>query len=203
MTECWLNEICERAATGRCELMIDIGANLGEWAAWGVNSFKKVVAIDCDKRAAAALKRRFAINQSVEVMYKAVSRQPGQVAVYQRPSSEQTSLLEEHPIGGCGQAAAPVEVIEFVEATTIDTLIAQYGEPDFIKVDVEGAEALVLAGATLPAARRARWLIEVHDTSEAVRAQVERLGWTNCTRISHPSPSAHPQHYWIYLEGQP
>lgn len=202
MTEYWLREVCERAATGRCELMLDIGANLGEWTAWGVNSFRKIVAVDCDKRAAAGLKRRFAINQSVDVLYNAVSRQAGQVAVYQRPSSEQTSILEEHPIGAACQSPAPVECIEFVEATTIDALIARHGDPDFIKVDVEGAEALVLAGAALPAARRARWLIEVHDTSDAVRAQVERLGWTACTRIEHPGPAAHVGHYWIYLEGQ-
>lgn len=202
MTEFWLDEIRERAATGRCDLMFDIGANLGEWTAWGVNSFRRIIAVDCDKRAAGALKRRFTINQSVDVLYAAVNRQCGNVAVYRRPSSEQTSLLEQHPIGAADQSPAPVEAIEFVEAVTIDTLIARYGEPDFIKVDVEGAEALVLAGATLPAARRARWLIEVHDTSEAVRAQIERLGWTNCTRINHPMQSAHPQHYWVYLEGQ-
>ena len=33
-----------------------------------------------------------------------------------------------------------------VEATTLDALIAAYGEPAFVKLDVEGAEAAALQG---------------------------------------------------------
>lgn len=202
MSEWWLEEVRNRVAQTHGGIMFDIGANAGEWSAWGAHHFASVVAVDCDKRAVQRLRERFAAVPSISVIYNAVSDQCGGVAVYQRPDAEQTSLLEEHPIGAGSQAPAPVESIEFVGATTIDTLICRYGEPAFIKVDVEGAEGMVLTGATLPPARRAHWLIEVHDTSEAVAEEVERLGWEECTRISHPHQGAHPGHYWIFLEGQ-
>ena len=37
-----------------------------------------------------------------------------------------------------------------VEATTLDALIAAYGEPAFVKLDVEGAEAAALQGLSVP-----------------------------------------------------
>lgn len=41
---------------------------------------------------------------------------------------------------------------EQTEITTLDILIEKYGVPDFIKIDVEGSESLVLKGLTQPVA---------------------------------------------------
>jgi FkbM family methyltransferase len=200
MNEPWLDEFREAATNGRARVMFDIGANAGDWSDWGRHSFASVIALDCDKRAFKSLRQRFDKTSNVEVVYSAVSDEPGTATVYCRPSAGQTSLLEEHPIGGAGQAEAPVKSIEFVEAVTLDYLAAKYGEPDFIKVDVEGAEAMVLAGATAACFRRCRWLIEVHNLGPAVGRHLERLGYRDCRIMRHPFPDAHPQHYWAYLE---
>jgi FkbM family methyltransferase len=49
--------------------------------------------------------------------------------------------------------------------TTLDEAMARFGRPDFIKMDIEGAEEQALAGAerVLSEARPA-WLIEVHGS---------------------------------------
>jgi FkbM family methyltransferase len=39
---------------------------------------------------------------------------------------------------------------EIVETTTLDILIKKYGEPSFCKIDVEGAENLVITGLSKP-----------------------------------------------------
>jgi hypothetical protein len=64
-----------------------------------------------------------------------------------------------------------------VEVTTLDALVARYGEPAFCKIDVEGFEGDVLAGLSRPVRGLSfEYLPPAHDAALAVLAQVERLG---------------------------
>ena len=58
-----------------------------------------------------------------------------------------------------------------VPSLTVDALAAQYGRPDAVFVDVEGAECLVLAGATQTLKDGVDFAVEVH-----VGCGLERLG---------------------------
>jgi hypothetical protein len=64
-----------------------------------------------------------------------------------------------------------------VRATTLDALIAAYGRPSFIKIDVEGAEADVLAGLThaIPVISF-EYLLHAVDAVSASVDQLRRLG---------------------------
>jgi hypothetical protein len=71
--------------------------------------------------------------------------------------------------------------------TTVDAIcLALEVQPDFIKIDVEGAEARVLAGSRAIAARReTRFLVEMHSNpalSMLTNAN-EVLGW--CSKTGH------------------
>jgi FkbM family methyltransferase len=62
-----------------------------------------------------------------------------------------------------------------VPVTTLDEFIRQHRPPDVIKVDVEGAEVLVLQGArTLISEVGPKWIIEVHN-AELYRGVAEIL----------------------------
>jgi FkbM family methyltransferase len=64
-----------------------------------------------------------------------------------------------------------------VEMTTLDALIAQYGEPALVKIDVEGLEAEVLAGLTRPVRTIAfEFLPAMPDASRTCIARIEQLG---------------------------
>ena len=54
---------------------------------------------------------------------------------------------------------------------TIDTLATQFGAPDVVYIDVEGAEQLALAGATAVLASGADFCVELH-----VGSGLEALG---------------------------
>ncbi|WP_024588174.1 FkbM family methyltransferase [Aliihoeflea sp. 2WW] len=66
---------------------------------------------------------------------------------------------------------APIEMI------TLDALIAEHGEPAFIKIDVEGFEDQVLAGLSRPVPALAfEFLPSMADVAEACIARLESLG---------------------------
>lgn len=47
-------------------------------------------------------------------------------------------------------------------SATLDDMSEKHGSPDFIKMDIEGAEAIVLAGASKTLSRRPNMIIETH-----------------------------------------
>ena len=64
-----------------------------------------------------------------------------------------------------------------VETTTLDLLIARFGVPSFIKIDVEGGEPAVLAGlAHAVPALSFEYLPRAIDQVQACLARLSRLG---------------------------
>ena len=197
MNEHFLREFADACIEGQCGLAFDIGANVGEWTVYLSQHFDVVVAVEPDARAFAEL--NMAAAENCVLFQAAASHSIGEVPLYRRPSALQSSLLPVHPIGGSDQSAAPVIEVQPVKTITIDMLAARYGVPDFIKIDVEGAEVDVLQGM---AGLKPRMLIEVHDTAAAVGRQLERLGYEDIRIMRHPHPAAHPRHFWIYADGR-
>jgi hypothetical protein len=68
-----------------------------------------------------------------------------------------------------------------VEMTTLDDLLAQYGQPDFIKVDVEGFELEVIRGLSRPIALISlEWAPELTEALIHCVAHLSRLGPISC-----------------------
>lgn len=204
--ESWLVEYVEQAKKFGAVTAIDIGANVGEFTRLLASHFDNVIAVEPDPRALEIL--RSSVPKNVMCQHAAISSKNGAVDFHLRPNTVQSSLLLEHPIGAGDQADAPVIETIGVNAMTLDFLLfaakQRFGDLGtlFIKVDVEGAEGAVLAGATDDSFRRSAWLIEVHDRQEQVERGLESLGYDEITVIEHPLPAAHPKHLWIYAEPQ-
>jgi FkbM family methyltransferase len=200
--EHWLLSFLEQIPAGG--LVFDIGANDGEWTRLLSGRHSHVVAVEPDERAFRHL--RACVRDCDLAINAAAFSLDGNADLFVRPNSVQSSLLEVHPIGAGGQAEAPVVSVRSVLAVTLDSLAKLAFEKwgvsrvDFVKIDVEGSEAEVLSGATSEAFRGTHWLIEVHDRLEQVAAQLHRLGFETVQAVAHPSPSAHPRHFWIYCE---
>jgi FkbM family methyltransferase len=120
--------------------VIDVGANIGffavPFARW-TGPRGRVVAIEPEAHNVASLRRRVersGVSDIVECVQAAAADQPGQLRLAITPG---------HP-GGHHLA----EQGESVRAVTLDELVADDSRPvRLIKIDVQGAEAMVLAGA--------------------------------------------------------
>lgn len=172
------------------DLAIDVGSNEGVWTLAFSKVFASVIAVEPDLRVV----NRCASLQNVRVVNAAACESDGRAVLFLRPSPDQNSLLQEHPIGGGKQADAPAIGSITTIAITLDTLAPRGA--DIVKIDVEGAEEKVLAGCSLDGRwDRTVFVVECHDTFDAIKRSLERLG-KRVVRINHPMPSAHRGHCW-------
>jgi len=125
-------------------LMVDVGANFGYfsllWA--GTSASNKVIAIEASPRVFPYYQeniKKNALGSQVEMHNLAAGAEPGRLSFSLGPA-EQTGW------GGFGSADIGGEVVE-VKVVKLDELIPPDVEISVLKIDVEGADTLVLKGA--------------------------------------------------------
>jgi FkbM family methyltransferase len=128
----------------------DIGANVGLFslaAAVAAGPDGRVLAVEPDALLARLLRRSAGAAQGhapIDVFPAAVSDQCEVARFCIARRNRATSFL-----AGFGtNEAGGVRAIELVPSVTLDWLLAHFPAPDVLKVDVEGAEAQVLAGGS-------------------------------------------------------
>lgn len=153
---------------------VDVGANIGFYTVLAAKLLpgRRVLAIEPTAGAFARLEANLALNGvagQVTAFKGAASDRPGEVTIHAIAGMEEFSSLG--PI--IHDAAAGQTVItEEVPADTVDALVARHGlDPGMIKIDVEGAEGQVLAGAQATLERHRPVVL-----SELSRALLEPMG---------------------------
>jgi FkbM family methyltransferase len=124
-------------------LAFDIGANRGDMAALYQDLGAKVVAVEPIPEVARLISRRF----HVPVEQVAVGARRGVLTLRLGRQSTHSTLSTEYA------ETFPDRVTDrtlTVSVVTLDDLIARYGRPHFVKIDVEGFEEEVLRGLSHP-----------------------------------------------------
>lgn len=174
-------------------LAFDVGANIGQAAAVLSKHFERVVSFEPCEESAFVLRGEKPSN--VEVWPVALSDHDGEVVLDETLNSIKTGQLTT----GTGLGWGPIVGERSVYCMTIDTVVAQVGAPDLVKVDTEGHEVQVLRGAKgLISARGTVFLVEVH--SHWNEAPIRRMfdGWKVET-VRHQFTDD-PNHFYLRVE---
>lgn len=161
------------AALEERAVCVDIGSNVGYYACLARSRGKQVIAIEPLPQNLAYLYRNLEYNGylDVEVYPVGLSGKPGIERIY---GSFDTSSF----IPGWARWANRGKVSTIVPVTTLDILLGDRfrGDEVLIKMDVEGYESQVLAGAarTLALQPRPFWLVEVLLKDRSIPGGINR-----------------------------
>lgn len=178
-----------RAAVFPGAVVLDVGASFGLYSIGAARRGAAVVAFEPGSGTAGLLREHLRLNgvPQVEVVDAAVTDSDGRQEFWEQATSLGASLSR-----AAAEAGAPfVEgrlVAREVRALTLDAFCEERGSwPDVVKIDVEGAEARVLRGATrLLGRHHGAIFLEVHpwaleqlgDSADATLALLEDANWT-------------------------
>lgn len=162
-------------------LIVDIGANRGDWSAAMLRFLPKVsfVAIEPDPRPYQNLARRFARESNMVVINAAIGPSRGSAKFFMTAHDHASSLLppleetgDRYPVPGDWRIVDTIDV----EVRTLDELLKSQA-PSLVKIDVQGGELGVLRGAREVLAETSFVLIEAvvdhHYKDDAVFADLD------------------------------
>jgi FkbM family methyltransferase len=137
-------------------LCFDIGAHVGSHTALLLGLGARVVCLEPQGQCMWLLRRRFGADSRVILVEAAVSDAPGQGILLVSQRTPTLSTLCADWIRDVGRdpdfQGVEWDLAREVSVVTLDGLIGRFGVPSFCKIDVEGAEALVLRGLSRPIA---------------------------------------------------
>jgi FkbM family methyltransferase len=166
------------------QVIFDIGSNVGYTALIStiLGREKQILLVDANMSALAQAAENLIINDLVgnARFYRGfVSDKEGDdMKFYTVKNGAAGSMHKDH-----AKSAGKANEFTLVRTTTIDKLMEHYKLiPDFVKIDVEGAESYVLDGSiTLASYATAIFLVEMHSSNElSMRENAQRvISWCN------------------------
>ncbi|MBK8034016.1 MAG: FkbM family methyltransferase [Chloroflexi bacterium] len=168
---------------------VDIGANMGEFTLFAAKRLTngQVIAFEPQPSLYQLLQENIALNhfQQVRTYNLALADQPGTLTMYTSTDAVAHAGVNEG-LASLFQSTERAEVVGEVAVELLDTLLEHEPRIDFIKLDVEGAEPLVLRGAKkLLAKHKPQILMELNrealtaggSSPEFVLGELRELGY--------------------------
>lgn len=180
------------------DLMLDIGANVGSYTVLGAGVARATVwAFEPDPATMAHCRRNVELNQlegRVVLHTLALGEEDGEVPF----------TIGNDTVNRIAEATDAHS--RTVRMRTLDTMVGQ-SEPLLIKLDVEGAEERVLAGAGQTLARPGLKVVLIETVTETARRLLEGHGFRRrhydpAARTLAPEPTTHAAANWLFVRDE-
>lgn len=164
-------------------LIFDIGANVGRFAIANYDSADRIVCIEASKHTFDMLLDNVKMFPKIVCEnYAVINSKDDFVTFYDCVTFDTISSLNKEWLesdtcrfGGWEKIVKEI----LVKPITIDALITKYGMPDLVKIDVEGAEDIVLESLTQKVPLLCfEWAAEMRKVTEKCINHLTKIGYT-------------------------
>lgn len=131
-------------------MVFDIGANVGDFTNLFLELGAEVISVDPQPSSVKALQKKFLDNDRVTIIDKGLASEEGNLIFFVSSKSHPTSTFSEKMKEKSRYNHRKWDKTIKVSVTTLDKLTANYGNPKFCKIDVEGFEPQVIQGLKKP-----------------------------------------------------
>jgi len=164
-------------------MYFDIGANIGEWTKQNILSASKIIAVEASPTTYLKLVNKvntFDKNNKITCINIAVCDNNNEPTTFCNCNTDTVSTLNKKWL--TDQKSRFCNIDKFEEITvntmTIDKMISIYGEPDLIKIDVEGGEYQCVKSLTKKVSNLCfEWASEMNDVSFDCLDHLQTLGF--------------------------
>jgi FkbM family methyltransferase len=166
-------------------VFVDVGAYIGLYTVYACRHARRVLAVEPNPMALIYLRANIALNNchNTIVVPKAISNKKGLVELRVPKPAKRGHVPGKASIVWSFERALRINV----EADTLDNVIDEVGldTVDFIKIDVEGAEGLVIKGSEKTLRKAKALLIEIWPENAWVINHLQALGYKLIKVICH------------------
>jgi FkbM family methyltransferase len=133
-------------------LCFDLGSHLGNRIPALSQKNARVIAVEPAPKFAQFIRKKYRNQPNLSVVEAAVSTEEGEIKLHFHPAHPTLASVSESWIEEAQEAPAfkgidwPEEIT--VKTCTLNTLRSEFGDPDFIKIDIEGHELQVISSMT-------------------------------------------------------
>lgn len=164
------------------DLAFDVGAHVGDRIAALRRLGARVVAVEPQARLMRVLRMLHGRDPDVSLVRAALGANEGQALMRVNSRNPTVSTLSDAFIADArdapGWQGQRWDAVEATPLTTLDALIARHGAPAFVKIDVEGHEADVLAGlSSAPPLLSFEIVTAARDAGRAALDRARALGY--------------------------
>lgn len=165
-------------------IIYDIGANHGHWTQRNLSIYPeaKFVLVEANPSLCSFLRNKFFTFSNVVILNNCVSDEDNKkIKFYVNNSNHGISTASNKWIENSRFSKDFISINEInVDSITIDSLISQYGKSDYIKIDIEGYENVVIKGVKNYCGLLSfEWAEEMKNEIKESLIQLKSLGYKN------------------------